>query len=157
MENRGAIVCLAVALAAVVPSARSDAQGPPEVPTYTNDDLERVSPYRGETGVLSRPADRGSAGPSAEPKEKGEAYWRREAERLRERLRPLKRRAEELRRRIEEARSEPSGKRSRAGAAKAQGESLARRLEGIEAEIRERENELYERARRERALPGWLR
>jgi hypothetical protein len=121
-----------------------------------------VAPCRGETGVLSRPEVRSEAVTRAEgrePKERDEAYWRREADRLRARLRPLKRRADELRLRLQEARVDPGKKKLRSGRGSGGGstEALSQRLEAVEAEIREREDELYERARRERVLPGWLR
>ena len=128
-------------------------------PTYTNEDLERMAPLRGQTGVLSKPASREPSRAAAEPADKAEAYWRKEAERLRARLRPLKRRADELRLRLKEARAEPGKKKPHGGRGSGGGsaEALSQRLESLEAEIREREDELQERARRERALPGWLR
>ena len=141
---------------------RGGAEEARRIPTYTNEDLERLAPYRGQTGVLSTPASPGGGKAAAEPKGRGEAYWRREAERLRTRLRPLRRRAEELRLRLDEARAAEWAKRSRSGrgaggASGASGEALRRRLESVESEIRDREDELHERARREGALPGWLR
>jgi len=149
-------VCI-IAVLGLTPAAGGD--DPRPTPTYTNEDLERLAPYRGQTGVLSRPASPEATTPVAERKGRGEDYWRREAERLRSRLRPLRRRAEELRLRLEETkaaewRKRSGGRRSGGGASS---EGLQRRLESLESEIREREDELHARARREGALPGWLR
>jgi hypothetical protein len=156
MTRSGAIVCLLGSLSGAAAASAGDRGS---TPTYTNQDLERVAPYRGETGVLSKPAMREEPAKTPEPKAgRGEAYWRREAERLRTRLRPLVRRAEELRQRLQEPRADDGKKRprgSRGGSGSR--DALAQRLASIEAEIREREDELRERARRERALPGWLR
>lgn len=157
MRNKGAVVCLFAGLAC---TSGFGAEEPPRVPTYTNEDLERVAPYRGETGVLSRPAGRGEPVAASGPKQRDEAYWRREAERLRSRLRPLRRRADELRHRLQEAKTDDGATRTRKGG-RSRGanpvEAIALRLESLEAQIREQEDELHERARRERALPGWLR
>jgi hypothetical protein len=134
-------------------SALDDDKKP--VPLYTNEDLRRVSPYRDETGVSSKPA----AAPAAEPaperrRVRGEEYWRREAERLRDRLRPLRERASELRFRIEEERRRPPRRR---GAVDPQTGTLEGRLRALEERIRETESRFEDRARRERALPGWIR
>jgi hypothetical protein len=134
-------------------SALDDDKKP--VPLYTNEDLRRVSPYRDETGVSSKPA----AAPAPElaserGRVRGEEYWRREAERLRDRLWPLRERASELRFRIEERRRQPPRRR---GGVDAQIGTLERRLRVLEGRIREAESRFEDRARRERALPGWLR
>jgi len=148
---------------------------------YTNDDLDRLSPLRGETGVLStaparlspaapdggsgaQPRSGGSPrGPSAgihfrrEPPDarpaRGEEYWRREAERLRDRLEPLRERARELALRLEERRRTPGVRPF----TDARVEALRRRVDGVEARIRELESSFEDRARRAGALPGWLR
>ena len=59
---RPVLAALAVVLAG--PSLRAEE---PRVPTYTNDDLARVAPLAGETGVLSVPAfaDRPASVPAA--------------------------------------------------------------------------------------------
>jgi hypothetical protein len=120
---------------------------------YTNDDLDRLSPLRGETGVLSTaPARPAPAAPEARPF-RGEEYWRREAERLRDRLQLLRERARELALRLEERRRTP-GVRPYTDA---RVEALRQRLDGVEARIRELESSFEERARRAGALPGWLR
>ena len=146
-------------LAWLGPGLPAASQHPGPTPTYTNEDLERVAPLRGETGVLSTPAARDAAPARSEPKPRGEAYWRREAERLRGRLRPLRRRADELRLRLQEARDADWRRRPGQdhGSRRSPAAGLARRLELLEAEISEREDELQQRARREGALPGWLR
>ncbi|HVD77816.1 MAG TPA: hypothetical protein VNH43_09410 [Vicinamibacteria bacterium] len=125
------------------------------VPLYTNEDLRRVSPYRDETGVRSKPA----AAPAPETatardRGRGEEYWRREAERLRDRLRPLRERASELQFQIEEKRQQPPRRR---GGVDPQIGTRERRLRALEERIREAESRFEDRARRERALPGWLR
>lgn len=138
------------------------------VPLYTNEDLDRMSPYRGQTGVLSESTAVGGASvPSSEPRApEGEDYWRREAARVRERVRTLEERAEKIRRELREARSAPSPAWS-SRPRRASDPSLAARearlaarearLAAIEQQVRELESELADRARRARALPGWLR
>lgn len=122
---------------------------------YTNEDLDRVSPLRGQTGVLSTPAGRGAERPLPpdERRGRGEEYWRREARRLREKLEPLRQKAEDLRERIAERRRRP-GVRPYTDP---QVEAAQRRLRSLEERMRELESELEDRARREGALPGWLR
>jgi hypothetical protein len=134
------------------------------VPLYTNDDLARVSPRRGETGVDSVPfvapaePPRGRAATPGETKT--EAYWRARARRLEERLEPVRERLQEARERLEEkrraARRQPLGARARP--ADAGGETLLRRqIERLEQRIRDAEGRLADEARRAGALPGWLR
>lgn len=144
------IVCLFLAALLAAEEKRR------EVPAYTNEDLLRVSPYRDQTGVASTPAVAPSAvepgDPWPERQGRGEGYWRREAERFEARLRPLRSRAAELRRKIEE--------RSRKVARTLTDPlllALQRSLEDVEAQIRDGESRFEERARREGALPGWLR
>jgi hypothetical protein len=146
--------CLLAAVCAVGAGAstRDDEKKP--VPLYTNDDLRRVAPYRDETGVNSKPA----AAPAPEARTRGdrgrgEEYWRREAERVRDRLRPLRERAAELRLKIEARRRQPR--------VPVYGDpqvvAMERRLRALEERIREAESRFEDRARRERAMPGWLR
>jgi hypothetical protein len=148
-------VVLAAGLAAwgLAVSAGAAEKGRP-VPVYTNDDLERVSPVRGQTGVLSTPAERAAQvqvpGPA---RGRGEEYWRREARRLRERLDPLRQKAEDLRARVADRRSKP-GVRPYTDP---QVQAAERRLRALEERIRGLESELEDRARREGALPGWFR
>jgi hypothetical protein len=144
----------ALILSSLVLPVRAEEPAPRRVPTYTNADLERVAPGRGDTGVLSTPASPPPA-PRPEPAraEKGEAYWRDEAERLRDRLAPLEEKIVDLRQKIEDRRREP-GVRPYTDA-----RTLAwqRRLAALEARRSELTSRFEERARRAGALPGWLR
>jgi hypothetical protein len=126
---------------------------------YTNEDLDRLAPYRGQTGVLSTPA----ASPAPPAREvrpgRGEAYWRREAERVRRLVRGLEERAAELRLRIAEQQAVP---RSQARSLTSRSAPSVRpaweaRLQSLERRIREEQAGLEDRARRDGALPGWLR
>jgi len=154
---------LAVLLLAQAESAPPPSPSPPDpVPLYTNDDLERVRPFRAETGVASVPAFAPAAAgsrsrPAATPRVRGEEYWRKEAARVRERVASLRAQAEELRATLaeREARRRHTLGRSRDGGASEA--RLEARLAGIERRIRLVEDELRERARRQGALPGWLR
>lgn len=127
-----------------------------EVPAYTDEDLRRVSPLRDQTGggmerAPSPPAEKSAAADGRTGQ--GEAYWRRQAERLRDRLQPLRERVDDLRAQIEERRRH-SGVRPYSDPGI---ESLQRRIIGMEERIREAEDRLHERARRDGAMPGWLR
>jgi hypothetical protein len=147
---RVAAVCLLGGAAA----AAGERRAPPRV--YTNEDLARVSGRRGETGVESRPAAAAPAegGAAAEDGEgRGESYWRAEAERVRRRVEPWRDAAADLRAEIA-ARQAAPGVRPYTDP---QVRAWQRRLEALEARIREAEDRLEERARRARALPGWLR
>jgi hypothetical protein len=130
-----------------------------DVPAYDNDDLRRISPRRGETGVASEPAVAPAAAREPVPaRAHGEEFWRAEAEKLREQLGRLRQQAAALRLRIESASSREAAARKRREPGASGGvETLRQRLRLIEEDIREREARFEERARRERALPGWLR
>ena len=161
-------VCLAVLTA---PALADEAEKKRPVPVYTNEDLERVRPFRDETGVASEPASgpepapgRSSSPASRSPRvrsrasgpdARGEAWWRGEAARVRERVRALDLQAAELRRRITEARGEPWTSRRRRAVPDTR--SWQARLAAIEERRRALEDDLLERARRAGALPGWLR
>jgi hypothetical protein len=153
---------LAFCLASASASARSR-----QSQTYTDDDLRRVSSRRAETGVESEPASPSvprAGAPHGKPEERkrGEDYWRAEAERFGERIRSLRLRAAELRVQIEQQerrqreRSATARRRATTTAVDAT-TGLKQRLYAVETEIREREAQFEERARREGALPGWLR
>ena len=137
----------------------------PPVRVYTNEDLERVHPFRDETGIRSVPAvspDERSAPVRAEKaRGRGEEHWRREAARVRERVRAMQARAAELRASIAEQADEASHFLSRGrSSASLSGNGASRlqsRLAALERRIREMEEDLAERARRDGALPGWLR
>jgi hypothetical protein len=156
------------ALAALAGNETSTRPAPKaEIRTYTNDDLERVHELRGETGVLSEP----STEPSAEDprrdriaraegaaRKKDEAYWRREAAKVREKVRNLQERATELRAEIEDARSVPWSSRSDSSKTRrTPSKSKVTRLANLEARIRALEEDLADRARVAGAMPGWIR
>lgn len=150
------VLCLAAA------AAGAEEPRKPPAPAYTNDDLDRVSPRRGDTGVLSTAPPALPAPASSEPpgERHGEQYWRREAERLRDRLESLRERAAELRIHLEELERRPPSRSRGAQASRtgdAQKEAARARLEVLERRIREVEDAFLDRARREGALPGWLR
>ena len=135
------------------PPSGSGQERKPVAPLYTNDDLERVAPFRDQTGVASVPAARAErAAPGSAPRGRGEAYWRREAAQVRQQVRRLEAQAAALRSRIEAERTRP--RRSRTGT---RGPDLDARLRALGMESRALEDELLDRARREGALPGWLR
>jgi len=136
------------------------------VPLYTNEDLDRVSVHRDETGVSSRPetpaapaAGAASSGRAAEEgRARSEAYWRRQAERVHDRLQRARDRKEDLRARIAARESQPASRTRRTPAATdAQLETWRRQLASLEERIREEEARFEDRARREGALPGWIR
>jgi hypothetical protein len=150
-----------------VPSPACEAAPAPSdhssVRRYTNEDLDRVHPCRSQTGVASVPAStpdrrRARSRPVGSPRVRGEDYWRKEAARVRERVAGLQAQAEEVRADIADLESrqrETVLGRSRGG--RSSGRRLQARLAGIERRIRLIEDELRDRARREGALPGWLR
>lgn len=156
--------CLGVCLTLVRPCGSEEEKKP--APVYTNEDLDRVAPFRDETGVNSKPAARltDPAGVPAESasrrgdaasdkRRSAEEYWRREADRVRGRLQPARDRAAELRLKIEERRRQPGVRPYTDPRILAD----QRRLEGLEQRIREAESRFEDRARRQGALPGWLR
>lgn len=146
-------------LAAGWPAVASDEK--PRVRTYTNEDLERVRPQRAETGATSEPA----AAPRTEtrrdreaPAGRGEQFWRREAEHEQRKLEPLRRRLQDLEQRLAERRSRPPGRRGVAAAVPdAVPDALLAQIRALRDRIREEESRFDDRARREGALPGWLR
>jgi hypothetical protein len=167
---------LGLSVLLAVATARPDETTQTERPAarvYTNEDLERVHAFSDETGVRSVPAvteaprraaSTESAGERDRPRSRGEAYWRDEARRVRERVADLQAQADELRARIaaeeeDERRGlgrSPRG-RSRASLSSGSNRGLTTRLAALEKRMRGLEDDLAERARREGALPGWLR
>ena len=151
------VLCTAVAWAS--PALPSDPPEKQTVPTYTNEDLARVAPYRHQTGALSEPAasfseaGSGSRDATAATRAKQERYWRREAQKLRNRLRPVREQVDDLRLRIDERRRQPGVRPFTDPTIQA----WERKLESLTRKIRDWERRFEERARRERALPGWLR
>jgi hypothetical protein len=149
---------IAYLLAAVCPLAAA-AEEKPRV--YTNEDLERVAPYRGQTGALSQPVAppetaRGRArekDPGRKDEGRDERYWRGQADRTAEQARKLREQAASLAGRVDDLRRQPgvlpySDPRI---------VSLEERRRALESRAREAELRLEERARRAGALPGWLR
>lgn len=149
-----------------------DAQSRP-TPVYTNHDLERVRPFRDELGARSVPAEpvpahettsagpaHGARGPEGSA-DRAEAYWRREADKLRERLRRLADEREALRARMAQRRDEQWRARLRSRGSRASAtdrdQALEARVASIERRMRDLEEDLADRARRAGALPGWLR
>jgi hypothetical protein len=161
-----AIGLLAVACATTAACADEAPRPAPRTPVrvYTNADLERVHAFVTETGVSSVPAVPAGESPGVErepeSRGQGEAYWRREAAAVRERLRALEERAAGLRTRIaerERAKDDTvygARKRSASGSTSA---SLRASLAAVERRIGNTQDDLEERARRDGALPGWLR
>ena len=147
---RAAAVCLLAGAAA------ADDDGRAVKRVYTNEDLARVSPRRGETGVESIPVPPAVAEGATDPapaKGGGESYWRGEAARVRQRVEPWRDAAADLRAAIAARQAEPGVRPYTDPKVRA----LQRKLAALEARIRDEEDRLEERARRARALPGWLR
>lgn len=166
---------LTFSLAAALASPPSDcsfrARALAEQRMFTNADLERLAACRYQTGAESEigtvvrgaasrehPSRRASTAPAKpNPRELVdialEAHWRAQWRANDQKARRLRREAHELRMEAGEApkgpKKRPSGRRSPS--------ILIGRARGLEAEAKEIEDEFQERARREGALPGWLR
>ena len=160
--------CLGRLLLLLAAGAASSEEKKP-VPVYTNEDLDRISPHRDETGVNSRvtvavprPAP---ARASDDGRARSEAYWRKQADSLHVRLQRARERIDDLRARIAEKEAKAAGEwlgsRSRRGRSAASSdaslEAMRRQLAAMEDRVRDEETRFEERARREGALPGWLR
>ncbi|HXY42235.1 MAG TPA: hypothetical protein VEQ10_21340 [Vicinamibacteria bacterium] len=179
MSSRTHVFPLGFGLSAVLcfSTTTTAADDPPPRPrparVYTNEDLDRVHAVRDETGVSSVPAvaPGREAEPGARPSRSdatrghGEAYWRRQAETTREKVRRLGEQAEELRLRIareEDLRFRTSRSTHRSPSASGVSRddriaTLQARLAAVERRAREAEEDLADRARKDGALPGWLR
>jgi len=166
MRYLGQGIGLSLLLAAALDSGADETPRPaprPPARVYTNADLERVHPFSDETGVSSVPAVPASEAASPEreagPRGQGEAFWRREAAAMRERLRALEERAAALRARIAERAQESPvyGGRRRASSGSSSIASLKASLAAVERRAQKTQDDLEERARRDGALPGWLR
>jgi hypothetical protein len=140
--------------------------GSPATRVYTNEDLERVHRFRDQTGVHSVPAEAPGADSAEPPKQapsrgKGEEYWRREASRVRDRVLALEGQAAGLRAQIAERARERgrslSGRRRASGSGASSEATLQAKLGALERRMRRAEDDLLDRARRDGALPGWLR
>jgi hypothetical protein len=163
--------CLGLPLLLLAAGAAPSEEKKP-VPVYTNDDLDRISPHRDETGVNSRvtvPESRPASGRASDvERARSEAYWRKQADALHVRLQRARERIDDLRARIAEKEEKASDEsfrsasrrgRSRASSASSDTalEAMRRRLAAMEDRVRDEETRFEERARREGALPGWLR
>ena len=168
MTLRTTVLPLGFGLSAIlcVPAGASDEAKRPTPRLYTNEDLERVHPFRDQTGVASVPAE---ATPEAEARpvgeestrRRGEDYWRREAVRVRDRVQTLEVQATGLRAQIAERAEEASrvalGRRRSSKGGSTSEATLRVKLAALERRMRQLEDDLADRARREGALPGWLR
>ena len=128
----------------------------PAVRVYTKADLDRLAARRDENGVFTTSSPETPTAvekPARGSSEQGEEYWRREADKMRDRVRPLLERADALRERIAERRRKPGVRPYSDPGIVALERDLARLLE----QAREFEERLEDRARRARAMPGWLR
>jgi hypothetical protein len=151
----------------------SEPKTPPSssVPTYTDADLARVHELRGETGVFSVP-DRGATARAPRTKDRAagaeaasslperERHWRAQAAAERRRTDALAERLHELRERIAERRRQAATRKppqGRLDPAPADTRALEARAAALEARLRDEQDRFEERARREGALPGWLR
>ena len=149
---------IAAAMLAVVwiPSVAEGGEDREPTPTYTNQDLQRMAPLRHQTGALSQPAVPPASARESKPSRsrgRDERYWRREADKLRRRLRPLEEQRLELQLKIEERRATP-GVRPYTDP---KIEAWERKLESLTRRMRSWQSRLEDRARRAGALPGWLR
>ena len=150
--------------AASAAGAQEAPEKKPAVPLYTNADLDRVAPFRDQTGVDSVPGHAAEPAPThkaakagdgvSSARGRGESYWRKEAEKVRQQIRKLAAQAATLRSRIEAERARPQRSKSRSPKP---GSDLEARLEALRLEARTLDDDLADRARRDGALPGWLR
>jgi hypothetical protein len=168
---RKSSVALALCLASRVLDAPCVAEEKKPVPAYTNEDLERVKPFRDQTGVASKPdmgtadneragtprrklgADGAAAGKGRHSAESDEEKWRYQAERFRAKLQPLRDKADDLRDQIEQRRRQPGVRPYSDPRIVAD----QKRLAVLEQRIRDSESAFEDRARRQGALPGWIR
>lgn len=167
------LLAAALALAAPPPDCARPITTPGERRVFTNADLERIAACRKESGARSDPDEPAAAegGPpgarrtartsrASNPFGEGprmelalEADWRARWRSVDERVRRLRREAEDLRLEANEAprdpKKKPTGRRSP--------QILIRRASALEAEAARIDDEFQSEARREGALPGWLR
>jgi len=167
------LVAAALSLATPPPGCSRAITAPGERRVFTNADLERIAACRklsearseadepsvGETHPRGprRTARSGPAsGPGQEAARSGEAReadWRARWRSIDQKVRRLRLEADELRHEANEAprdpKKKPTGRRSP--------RVLLRRAVALEAEAAEIEDDFAAEARREGALPGWLR
>ena len=164
-----ALTLVATAAATTLAAPPPDCSRPTAVPgerrVFTNADLERIAACRpqpgpppgvesDETGKPKRPrAESRSGSPDRPPTEALEADWRARWRSIDQKVRRLRREARDLRVEAEalprDPKKRPTGRKS--------AEFLTSRAQVLEAEARELEDEFQAQARREGALPGWLR
>lgn len=161
------VACLLVGFSSL--AALGAAEEKKAAPLYTNLDLARVAPLRAETGATSTPASQPVPFVDDRPAgERTETQWRREAERHHTRMAALKRKADDLRRRLEDLRQKAEDRRreSRQGRGRSASQrqtsdrplqSAEARLRAVEDQMREMDSDFEDRARRDGALPGWIR
>lgn len=151
---------LSIALVALTAAPQTpDCSLPPsagsEPRVFTNADLDRMAACRYQTGAQSQVGAGPRAAPSSDRTGSGalEADWRARWRSVDQRARKLRQEARELRQEAAEAprdpKKKPTGRRSPS--------LLISRARSLEAEARDLEDEFQERARRQGALPGWLR
>ena len=149
--------------------------------SFTNADLDRMSACRYQTGVHSEPGSdatattgarvgssnrqtKSQASPvtasqrssrSQRPSDAGaEDDWRAQWRAIDQKARRLRREALELR---QEAREAPRDTKKKSPTGRRSPSLLMTHAQSLENDARELEEEFQERARREGALPGWLR
>jgi len=161
------VACLLVVFSSV--PALAAAQEKKAAPLYTNLDLARVAPLRAETGATSTPVSQPAPFVDDRPaRERTEAHWRGEAEQHHTRMAALKRKADDLRLRLEGLRQNTEERRRKSqqgrGRSASQRQSSDRpvqsaeaRLRAVEEQMRELDSAFEDRARRDGALPGWIR
>ena len=169
--------------AALVAASSTNPQSPCALPSptaqraFTNADLERMSACRYQTGVQSEtgvhergePAERSSGRTTRTKKgassrvaeasptrdDSAEADWRAQWRSVDQKVRRLRREALDLRR---EALEKPADSRKKASVTGRRSSAwLVHKAETLEDEARDLEENFQSRARREGALPGWLR
>lgn len=166
------LVAAALVLATPPPDCSRPITSPAEKRVFTNADLERIAACRKLNDVRSDPDEssaaeappRGAERTTRSDRPAGlegnaraggalEADWRARWRSVDQRARRLRREAGEFRQEANEAprdpKKKPTGRRSP--------QVLRLRAEALEAEAAEIEDEFQAQARREGALPGWLR
>lgn len=161
---------LTIALATLAFAAAPDCspiKGPLAGRVFTNADLDRLAACRHQAGAEAEKASTAepaglTTGRRGRPlvtpagttgRDTAEADWRAQWRSIDQKARHLRREARALRQEAEQAprdpKKKPTGRRAPS--------ILVSRAESLEAEARELEDEFQSRARREGALPGWLR
>ena len=133
-------------------ACRRENEGSPDVPTTDAADApsSKGSGRARKSNANSGSADRTHNSASDSAEEDWRAQWRA----IDQKARRLRREAQRLR---EEAAETPRDPKKKAPAGRRGPNLLIARAQDLEADARELENEFQERARREGALPGWLR